>query len=119
MAKKTTSLVTRGGTEYRKVTRSAGRRRSGTTIPLAVLAGFLPMASDAWSGFLTGGPQGFSNSLVAKTTGYDISNGEFRWEHVRTGIFPIVMGILVHKLVGNRLGINRALGSARIPLLRL
>jgi len=35
------------------------------------------------------------------------------------GMLPIVAGALVHKYVGGKLGVNRMLGNAGVPVIRL
>lgn len=112
--------MARAKVRYRtRLVRARTRRMNKTTLPIAAIGGFLPMTVDAINGFYTGGFTDFSRSLVAKTTGYDFGSQAWKWEHIRTGLFPIIMGLIVHKYIGGRLGINRTLASAGVPLLRL
>lgn len=94
------------------------------TLPLAVMAGFAPLALTAVSDYQKSGAEIAAKSVVCNLTGFDLNNqagggwkpGLGMW---RIGLGPILAGILVHRFVGGTLGINRALGRANFPLLRL
>lgn len=104
-------------TRYVRV-RSRGRSRAGFTLPLAVIAGFGPMTADVIHGFQTGGIAAATNDLLANVTGYDARGKTWSFGLLARGMGPVVAGVLVHKLAG-RLGINRALGRAGIPFIRI
>jgi len=98
--------------------RRGPRRAAKMSIPVAVLAGFVPMATDVWHGYTTGGLKNAGISAVAMTTGYDAANKKWSLELLMRGMGPVVAGIIAHKLA-NRLGVNRALAKAGVPLLRI
>lgn len=100
------------------------RRRSGkksTTIPLGIVAGVAP-------GIIYGIKRGQSNgweegvrSMLGAYTGYHIyadGTGHWSMKNLWRGGIPMIIGMAVH-WAGKRFGINRALGAARIPLLRI
>lgn len=100
--------------------KARGRRRKGFTLPLAVVAGFaIPTAKivihTQHSGFVNGGIREAGRILV----GFDHMEGRFNLAWLFHGLLPIIAGGVIHKFIGNRLGINRAMSSAGIPLIRL
>jgi len=108
----------RGRTVY--VSRGRARsRRAAMTIPVALAAGFVPMIADIVSAYKIGGTEAAAGHVSLCTTGYDPADGKwkpmFAFQHLYG---PLLAGVLVHKLAG-RLGINRALSRAGIPLLRV
>lgn len=107
----------------RTVVRYAKRKyhkKAGFTLPLAAIAGFVPMVSYAYNvGYKGEGIQGFGKQIVYQTTGYDPYSGTWHWDGIQRGLGPVVLGLLVHKLVGGRMGVNRMLARAGVPILRL
>ncbi len=98
--------------------RRVGHKAKSMTIPLAVIAGFVPMGMNVWTSYKEGGLDKASQSLVAQTTGYSRYDGKFHLDYLVAGMGPVLGGILVHKLA-NKLGVNRAIGRAGVPFLRL
>jgi hypothetical protein len=95
------------------------RRKAGMTLPVAVIAGFTPLLGQALYGYKTGrGLEGIGHYTLASLTGFDSSNGSFSMARMNNGLFPILGGLLVHKLAG-KLGVNRALANAHIPFIRI
>jgi len=89
------------------------------TIPLAVVAGFVPLAKDVYTGYTSYGVTGAGHYLVGGITGYDTNTGKFNLPWAASHFWlPVGAGLVVHKLAG-RFGINRALSRAGIPLLRI
>jgi hypothetical protein len=89
------------------------------TIPLGVVAGFVPLALFAYDGYKTGG--GIVNAggrIAQRLTGYDSSINQFVPAELAKGWTPILLGVGAHYLAG-KLGINRALGRVGVPLLRI
>lgn len=97
----------------------AHRRRSQMTIPVAAIMGFAPLAYDAYDGFKRGGLPGVMQHSVRDLTGYDTGDGKWKAEFLMRGMGPILLGLVVHKFVGGRLGLNRTLAAAGVPLLRI
>lgn len=94
-------------------------RKGQPTIPLAVLAGFVPLAKDVYTGYTSGGVAGAGHYLVGGVTGYDTNTGKFNLPWAASHFWlPVGAGLLVHKLAG-RMGVNRALGRAGVPFIRI
>lgn len=89
--------------------------RPKMTIPLAVVAGFVPVVVGVWNRRNSGTEIG--NYLQSSFTGVG-SDGKFNLQNLKTGLLPIGAGFIVHTLAG-KLGINRAIARARIPFLRI
>lgn len=95
------------------------RRKAQMTLPVAVIAGFTPLLGQAVYGYKTGrGIEGIGHYTLAALTGFDSSNGSFAASRMTKGLLPIIGGLMVHKVAG-KLGINRALGRAGIPYIRI
>jgi len=86
------------------------------TIPVAVVAGFLPAAGKIYES--RGSPEGMANTSSRIFLGFNPDNGNFDFEDMKFGIAPIFMGFIVHKIASG-MGINRALGAARVPFIRI
>lgn len=92
--------------------------KAGFTLPLAAVAGFVPLGLNVYNGAKTGGINGAGFELVRGTTGYNWQAGRMEWPALVRGLGPIVAGFMVHKLA-SKLGVNRALGKAGIPFIRI
>jgi hypothetical protein len=88
-------------------------------IPVAVAAGFLPGIKDAYDLFQSGGIRNVARYLPKRYIPYDHMTGKFTFDKVMVGTGSIILGILVHKFVGGKLGVNKALASAGVPFIRL
>lgn len=91
------------------------RGKPKMTIPMAVVAGFAPVAIGIWN--RKSNPTEIGNFLQAGFTGVG-SDGRFNFGNLRQGAMPIAAGFIAH-MVASKLGINRALGRAGIPLIRI
>lgn len=98
--------------------RRAVRRASKMTVPVAVIAGFMPLANQVILGYKEGGLSRVSDRVVSSLTGYDPAVQRWEFAYLKNGALPILGGILVHK-IASRLGVNRALGRAGVPFLRI
>lgn len=99
-------------------TRKNGHRRSGFTIPVAAVAGFLPLVGNVMPLFSQGAePVGWM--LTQALTGYDTRTKAFWVGNLYKGTIPIAVGMLAHKIIGGKLGVNRMLAAARIPIIRI
>lgn len=98
---------------------SKRRSSSGLTIPIAVVGGLIPPTMSIASKFPVGGLPLMGIEASRILTGYDPNTGEWNWRWLKVGLLPIALGALVHRFVGGKLGVNRALASAGIPLIRL
>ena len=107
---------------YRKAKKL--RRRARVTVPVAILLGMSPVVASGIEGFQVGGfsAQGLriaANNMSQRLIGWDSMGGQFTPQLLKQGLFPLVGGVLAHKLVGGMLGVNRFLGRAGVPLLRI
>lgn len=94
-------------------------RRKEFTLPLAAMIGFTPLLTYMYLDYKQGGAQLMASGACARLTGYNPADNSFGMGALWQGTIPITLGILVHKFVGNKLGVNRALSRAGVPLLRL
>lgn len=101
-----------------KTKAAAKRRKKGFTIPIAVLGGFIPLLGGSYDAYRAHGAAGFRIDFVRRLTGYDTHLNQWHHESMWGGTFPIAIGLLIHK-VASRLGVNRALASAGVPIVRL
>jgi hypothetical protein len=101
--------------------RNVKRRRSGRkfTIPLLVVAGFLPGITSTIPQITYHGLSGGAAHFTKIMTGYNPLNGSWRWQELQAGLFPVIMGFVGHWLIGGKLGVNRMLARSGIPLIRL
>lgn len=98
-------------------------RKHGFTVPLAVVAGFASPLSRAYGKYKSGGLIGPESALCEFTRtmiGLDpyATPVTFQPAYLRYGLLPIMLGLLVHKIAG-AVGLNRALASAGIPVVRI
>ena len=103
---------------YRSRPKARRRSKAGFTIPLAVVGGLVPLAVFAMEGYQVGGATNAIRRTAQRLTGYDSTANVFIWKELMAGWGPILTGFLVHKLAG-KLGVNRALGKAGIPFIRI
>lgn len=94
------------------------RKRKGFTLPLAVVAGMAPTVIKVWE-HRDAGASGMAREAGRIMTGMDFWDGQFNWEWMRHGTLPMLGGMLVHNILGKRLGLNRALSAAGIPFIRI
>ena len=92
------------------------RSKPKMTIPLAIVAGFVPTAVGVWNRRSSG--QAVADYLQAGFTGITPGTGTFNVANLKAGLLPIAAGFMVHK-VASMLGVNRAMARARIPLIRI
>lgn len=85
------------------------------TIPLAVVAGFVPTAVGVWNRRASGTE--VANYLQAGFTGIG-TDGKFNLANLRVGLVPVLAGFGVHK-IASMFGVNRAIGRSGIPFIRI
>jgi len=108
----------------RKNKKRNGHKKS-FTLPIAVVAGFAPGVGKLYY-HATHNDHGQGNAISNMGVeagrifiGIDPRDGKFSTAFLGMGLMPAIMGILVHKVVGGKFGVNRALASAGIPFIRL
>lgn len=96
------------------------RRKSQFTVPIAVVAGLGVPAGRLWNDWQKYGDINIITREIGQfMTGFDWTTGKWNWQPLKYGALPVAVGMMVHKIIGGRLGVNAALGRAKIPFLRL
>ena len=113
-------MATKAITRYRtRVVKVRSRRRSSSmgipVFPLAGLAvGMAPVIKEMAGGNMVGA----GRLLQYFYTPWDPWSNKFSVAGMRQGMLPLVTGILIHKYIGGKLGLNRSLAQAGVPLIR-
>ena len=96
------------------------------TISLSIIAGLLPVGGKLLEHFQNPSLHGQSNGLSAMgvegsriLTGIDPRTGQFNMGWLWLGLFPMIGGVLVHKFIGGKLGLNKAIAGTGLPFIRL
>lgn len=114
-----TALVMKQANAIARARMGGGRRRkhrrAKTTIPLGIVAGFIPLGVGIWN--RKSAPASIGPYVLGSLTGYVPGHG-FNAGNMAEGSMPILAGFVAHWVAG-RLGVNRALGRARLPLFRI
>lgn len=92
--------------------------KEGFTLPVAILAGFVPLGAKLWNA-RGGGMTEIARQASRSLFGFDGSDNTFSFKWMGNGLLPIIGGALIHKLVGQRMGVNAMLRRSGVPLLRL
>ena len=100
----------------RSYSRPRVHRKQKFTLPLAVVAGFVPLAVGVWN--RRSSATAIGQYVQGALTGIDPATGSFNLALLRGGTLPIVGGFAVHK-IASMLGINRAIARAGIPVIRI
>jgi hypothetical protein len=104
---------------YRSKPKKKTHRRGGMTVPLSLIGGLMPMAADIVSATRVGGIEAALGHVSLCTTGYDPADGKWKPGFAMQKLYgPMFVAMMAHKLAG-RLGINRMLGKAGVPLFRI
>jgi hypothetical protein len=99
--------------------RTMRHHKGGMTLPVAALAGFIPLASNGYNAYKTGGMRTAGYNVMANLSGYDFATGQWNFANLKGGLMPLMAGFIVHKIVGGMLGVNRMLSRARVPFIRI
>lgn len=102
-------------------TRKAKRRYSKPkfTIPISILGGMAVPVGTLVSHYNQYRDINVTTREIGQFfTGYDYTTGKWNFASMRYGMLPIFAGVVAHK-VANKLGVNRLLASAGIPLIRI
>jgi len=101
----------------RSVPKHRGGGHKGFTVPLAVVAGCAPAFIDLWDH--RGSIRGMAAEAGKIFVGWDYESASWSMGSMKWGTIPLIAGIIVHKLVGSKLGINRMLAQAGVPFVRI
>jgi hypothetical protein len=93
-------------------------RRRSMTVPVAVLAGMVPLAVGTVQQFRLGGPEAAAGQVVGGLTGYELKTGKWNPANMAVGLYPILLGFGVHWMA-SKFGVNRALARAGVPFVRI
>lgn len=105
---------------YRAAKRKT-HKRAGFQLPIAVIAGFAPLAMGEFHGIqriMAGDRAGGTQEMVIRATGYNTDNKTWNGAVFMESYGPILAGFVIHKLAG-KLGVNRAIAKAGIPIIRI
>lgn len=97
------------------------RKQRSFTIPMAVVGGVVAGVSPAIQKGLEGDWVGIMDKLAygfAGVSGVNVGQPKLDLKGLKTGLLPVIIGAMVH-IVASKLGINRALGRSRIPVIRI
>jgi len=122
-------MATKSIVRYRNRPKAKHHARAKMTIPLAAIGGLVPLAMAGLEGYYgktvcaekvaaRPGFQGLASQVGFCLTGYSVDTKQWYPAEMLRGLGPILIGVGVHK-AANRLGINRMLASAGVPLLRI
>lgn len=123
---KTTAVAVPTGTKIVKINEPASKRTGGAKnflsdmprVSLGIVAGMLPVTMSTinevrWNGAEKGGYH-----FIKKMTGIDIVGKSWRFREMWDGALPVLAGVGLHK-AANKLGINRAIRAAGIPIIQI
>lgn len=91
------------------------RRKKQMTIPLALVAGFVPPVR------VLVRERSLDDVLLQASMiflGFDSSAGRWRLDALRFGTIPVLLGFFAHG-VATKIGLNRMLGRSGIPFIRI
>jgi len=93
--------------------------KRGFELPLLAIGGFAPLITNVVFAAREGGLHGAVREFSRDTVGYDPSTAQFNYASLSNGTLPIIVGTILHKAIGEWLGVNKALRRARVPVIRL
>ena len=112
-------MATKAIVKYRNRPKKKTKSKAKRTISLAALAGFAPLGINTWNAFREGGVNRATEVGVRQLTGYSIGAKAWWSGHLKEGLLPLALGLVVHKVVGGMLGVNALLGRAKVPFIRI
>jgi hypothetical protein len=95
------------------------RRAHGLKIPLAVALGFTPLVAEGINNVRAAGWSDGLRDTMSALIPYDFAIRKVTTSRLGHGLYPILAGFAVHKIVGGMLGVNRVLGRMGIPFVRI
>lgn len=101
---------------YRRARRHYSKKM---TLPIAVIAPLAYSMATPAQRLMAGDINGAMDALRWSFTGINQA-GQFDFNGLKSGLLPVVGGLLIHKFVGGApLNLNRSLSSAGVPLVRI
>lgn len=88
------------------------------TISLGIFGGLMPTFVSGINGYKARGITGGIAVPTKRLIGYNIESARFEPSELKAGLLPLMIGIGAHKLA-SRLGVNKMLAQAGIPIFRI
>ena len=88
------------------------------TIPIAVVGGAVAGVVETIPYLMDGRFDMAGELLVRNYTGWSIKENKWYYPYAQRGLMPLLIGMIIHVLA-SKLGVNRMLGRARVPFLRI
>lgn len=99
--------------------RKKRRGKRKMTVPIAPIAGLVPMVARSAVALMNGDIGEAQRSFLYDTIGVDEA-GMFHLDKAIANVTPLVAGLLIHKFVGGApLNFNRILARAGVPFIRI
>lgn len=117
--KKSKSPKTKNKKKVKKMAKKKTKRRYKMTIPIAPVIGLGVGMIEPIAALFKGNVLGALDRAAENYIGWNRGHNRFELKGLQKGLLPVVIGLLVHKFIGGYLGLNRMLGRAKVPLLRL
>lgn len=94
------------------------RKRQSVTIPMGIVGGFAVPVVHAYDANKIGGIKAGIADFSKSMSGFDPYTGAFAVQNMKMGFVPVMTGFAVHQ-IASAVGINRMLGRAGVPLIRI
>lgn len=88
------------------------------TVPIAPIAGLAAGLAGPTQRAINGDFSGAIKEITYNYTGFNVDSGQFDPGGLWRGLAPLLAGYMVH-WTASKIGINRALGRARVPIVRV
>lgn len=88
------------------------------TIPIAPVAGLAAGLSFPAEALMRGDWLSAAYRVCSSYTGYDPQAQTWSMDNLKRGLMPLMIGFAIHWIAG-KIGVNRMLGRAKIPLIRI
>lgn len=108
--------VRRRRTSYFGRTRTHHKKQF--TLPLAVIAGFIPLGVSMYSVQREMGTKAMLTTLPMRLIGYNPNTRTWNLGDMSCGTFAIAAGFAAH-MIASKLGLNRVLARSGIPIIRI
>lgn len=111
-------MATKTIVRYRTAKTKRTHSKRKFTLPLAIVAGLTPYVWHEYDLYKSGGLGEALKYASKPFVPIDPFSGKFDTCDLKWGLIPMGVGIGVH-MIANKLGLNRMLGRAGIPFIRI
>lgn len=113
-------MATKTIVKYRNKPKAKRRAKKKFTIPITMAVPTAMVGIGAIQDFQKLGASEAGDRFLGHMTGFRVrpGNPSFMFERLKYGLLPIMAGMVAHKVAG-KLGINKAMASAGIPIIRI